>query len=177
MYFDTKKTSSITDHAVENGKSFFDILFDQEKPSSTSRQQKSAKQPVQQSAQFQTTQESTGGRDDNGDDDDENDKDYDNDQSNDEPDKEKRRRSDIKENVKDFFKSGLANIKSVLPSRNRENSETSSDLKSTTKNESLDSNTENTNTSTQEKQSQAYERLWETPSSSSHQEGRLLRKA
>lgn len=166
-----KKPPTVPDHAVENGKSFFDVLFEPDKPSSALQQQQ---QPAKKPSQFHTqpTRDSTGGR--NGDD-----EQYDEDDN--EATKDKPRRSQIKDNVKGFIKSSLDNIKSVLPNRQHDQLEKSesSDSKRKSSTESPAYATQDSskydrfntpsNTSVQEKQSRPYERLWET---SSQDEGR-----
>lgn len=167
----------ITDRAVENGKSFFDVLFEQDRSAPVSRAP-SIQQP-RTITQDPSLQESTG------------DYDYENNDQ-----KNKKHGTHIKEGVKNIVKSGIENIKSVLPSKHRESKDQIDSLESNRRSStsSTDSQPNDpqspslvdtikskfrrasspTNVPEQRKQSQPYERLWQT---SSQREGREMSNA
>lgn len=166
----------ITDRAVENGKSFFDVLFEQERSSPASRQP-SIQQP-RPIPRNPPAQETTG--------------DYEN--ENDDH-KSKKHGAHLKDGVKNIVKSGIENIKSVLPSKHRESKDNVDNLEQNRRNSTSSSDNQPeppespslvdqiknkfrrpsspTNVPEQRKQSQPYERLWQ---SSSQREGREMRK-
>ncbi|CAF4041131.1 unnamed protein product [Rotaria sp. Silwood2] len=157
-----------SDYAVENGKSFFDIIFEQENNSSPTRQQQQQQQ--QQHPQYTVQVPRT------------------TDYTDDNTDNKNKYHSKITEGVKDFVKSGIGNIKNLLPTKHHHDDEDEHDnIDSKRKNssESIDSlphgdespsfidklrtkfktpSSSSNTTAVQEKPPQPYERLWQTSS-------------
>ncbi|CAF0730470.1 unnamed protein product [Rotaria sp. Silwood1] len=151
-----------SDYAVENGKSFFDILFEQENKSSSTRQQQHSENTIK----YSPTTGDTGDYNDN---------------------ENKHRSSNITENVKGFVKSGIGSLKNLLPTKHHDDKDEYDNIDSKRKSSSgsidisprgdespsfIDklrnkfklTSSSSDPTVVQEKPPQPYERLWQASS-------------
>ncbi|CAF0852377.1 unnamed protein product [Adineta steineri] len=166
-----------SDRALENGKSFFEILFEQNDHPST-KQEKDQREGDQENEQQQHPRHTTY---------DPSNKHFTGDNDNSGDHKDKTHGSQIKDGIKNIAKAGIDNLKSILPTKTHDDNDSkhkpssgsidhaSSRDDSPTfidkvKDKLKPSSHSPTNTPKQQKQSQPYENMWQSSSQSPQQD-------